>query len=109
MIPHGVDIFIALEPVDLRWGFDRLAGTVWERFGRDARGGALFVFLGRRRTAVKLFFCDESGMCVFYKRLDRGQFRLPTVYDERTRTVCIDERMLEDLLRGVDLELPTRH
>jgi hypothetical protein len=26
MIPGGVEIFVALAPIDLRWGFDRLAG-----------------------------------------------------------------------------------
>jgi len=24
MIPRGVEIFVALDPIDLRWGFDRL-------------------------------------------------------------------------------------
>jgi transposase len=28
MIPHGVEIFVGLEPIDLRWGFDTLAGIV---------------------------------------------------------------------------------
>ena len=32
MIPRGVEIFVGLEPIDLRWGFDRLAGAVaWGR------------------------------------------------------------------------------
>ena len=31
MIPHGVEVFVGLEPIDLRWGFDRLAGLVTER------------------------------------------------------------------------------
>jgi transposase len=48
MIPHGVEIFLGVEPIDLRWGFDRLAGIVGERLGRPARSGALFVFRGRR-------------------------------------------------------------
>jgi hypothetical protein len=26
MIPAGVEIFVALSPIDLRYGFDRLAG-----------------------------------------------------------------------------------
>ena len=26
MIPSGVQVFVALEPIDLRWSFDRLAG-----------------------------------------------------------------------------------
>ena len=38
MIPRGVEIFVGLEPIDLRWGFDRLAGVVAERIGREARG-----------------------------------------------------------------------
>ena len=49
MIPHGVEIFMGLDPIDLRWGFDRLAGIVRERLTRDARCGALFVFFGKRR------------------------------------------------------------
>jgi transposase len=45
MIPQGVEIFAALERIDLRWGFDRLAGLVSEQLGRPARSGALFVFV----------------------------------------------------------------
>ena len=77
MIPHGVEVFVGLDPIDLRWSFDRLTGIVTERIGRDARCGALFVFFGRRRDAIKVFFFDGSGMCVFYKRLDVRIFRLP--------------------------------
>jgi len=29
MIPRGVEMFIGLEPIDLRWGFDRLAGVAF--------------------------------------------------------------------------------
>lgn len=69
MIPHGVEIFVGLEPIDLRWSFDRLAGIVSERIGREARSGALFVFFGKRHDALKVLFFDGTGMCVFYKRL----------------------------------------
>jgi transposase len=108
MIPHGVEIFVGLEPVDLRWGFDRLAGVVAERIGREARGGALFVFFGKRRTAIKVLFCDGTGMCLFYKRLDKGVFRLPTPLDESRKNVTIEERVLDDLLDGIDVEATPR-
>jgi hypothetical protein len=49
MIPRGVEVFVGLEPIDLRWSFDRLSGIANERVGRDARSGALFVFFGKRR------------------------------------------------------------
>ena len=108
MIPHGVEVFVGLEPIDLRWGFDRLAGVVGERVGRDARGGALFVFFGRRRDAMKVVFHDGTGMCIFYKRLDRGVFRLPEPLEEGATTVTIDERVLDDLLEGIDIEARPR-
>ena len=105
MIPHGVEVFIGLEPIDLRWGFDRLAGVVADRLTREARSGALFVFFGKRRDALKVLFFDGTGLCLFYKRLDRGTFRLP-VAPEGTTTLAIEERVLDDLLDGVDLDPP---
>jgi hypothetical protein len=42
---------------------------------------------------------------MFYKRLDRGTFRLPLA-PECTTTLAIEERVLDDLLDGVDLDPP---
>ena len=105
MIPHGVEVFVGLDPIDLRWGFQRLAGLVTEKIGRDVRGGALFVFFGKRREAVKVLFFDGTGMCLFYKRLDKGTFRIPTTPVEGAVTMTIEEGALEDLLDGIDLEI----
>jgi transposase len=69
MIPSGVQIFVALEPIDMRFSFDRLSGLAKDQVGYDARGGALFVFFGKRRDALKVLFFDGSGMCVFYNQL----------------------------------------
>ena len=103
MIPHGVEVFVGLEPIDLRWGFERLSGLVADKLGRSARSGALFVFFGKRRAALKVLFWDGSGLCLFYKRLDRGTFRIPTGPDGAT-SLLIEERVLDDLLDGIDLE-----
>lgn len=69
MIPSGVEIFLGLSPIDLRWGFDRIAGLVEEQIGRAARSGALFVFFGKRRSAMKILFFDGGGLCLFYNQL----------------------------------------
>lgn len=103
MIPSGVDVFIGLDPIDLRWSFDRLSGIVAERIGREPRGGAMFVFFGRRRDAIKVLFFDGTGMCVFYKRLDRGTFRVPEATSRGATSVEIDERTLDALLDGIDV------
>ena len=104
MIPAGVEIYLALEPIDMRLSFDRLAGLAKERVGYEARSGALFVFFGRRKDALKVLFFDGSGMCIFYKRLDRGTFRIPDATRADARHVEVDDAALEALLDGIDVE-----
>lgn len=108
MIPQGVQVFVALDPVDLRCSFERLSGIAKEQVGYDARGGALFVFHGRRRDALKVLFFDGSGMCIFYKRLDRGVFQLPEATADGVRHVEVDDATLEALLDGVHVEARPR-
>jgi transposase len=104
MIPAGVEIYLALEPVDMRLSFDRLSGLAKERIGYEARSGALFVFFGRRRDSLKVLFFDGSGMCIFYKRLDRGSFKIPEAPRADARHVEVDDATLEALLDGIDIE-----
>jgi transposase len=106
VIPAGVEVFVGLDPIDLRWGFDRLAGLVSEHLGRSARSGALFVFRGKRGEAMKVLFFDGTGLCVFYKRLDRGTFRWPEALRAGESSVQIEERELEALLDGIEVNLP---
>ena len=108
MIPHGVEVFVGVEAIDLRWGFDRLSGLVDERLGRPARSGALFVFRGRRADAIKVLFFDGTGLCLFYKRLDLGTFRWPEALAPGVTSIVIDEGALEALMDGIDIASPAR-
>lgn len=103
MIPRGVEVFVGLEPIDLRWSFDRLCGVVIERIGREPRSRALFVFFGKRHSAVKVLFFDGTGLCLFYKRLDRGTFAVPESRGD-LRSLQLTETELEDLLSGLALD-----
>lgn len=104
MIPAGVEIYLALEPIDMRLSFDRLSGLAKEQIGYEARSGALFVFFGRRRDALKVLFFDGSGMVIFYKRLDRGRFQIPDAPRADVRHVEVDDATLEALLDGIDVD-----
>lgn len=104
MIPAGVEIFVAVAPIDLRWGFDRLAGVANEQLGRSARSGALLVFFGKRKSAMKILFFDGSGMCLFYKRLDSRTFRVPQALRPDSTSIELSERELDDLLDGIDVD-----
>lgn len=108
MIPAGVQIFVALETIDLRYGFARLSGLVREQIGYEPASGALFVFYGRRRDALKILFSDGTGTCLFYKRLHRGTFRLPESTTPDARHVEVDDATLEALLDGIEVEASPR-
>ena len=109
MIPAGVEVYVSLDPVNLRLSFDRLAGLVEERMGRSARSAAVFVFFNRRRTMLKALFFDGSGMCIFYKRLDRGRFNLPDPVDDGDEQVVeLNERELDELLDGLVVQADMR-
>ena len=109
MIPAGVQVFVATAPIDLRFSFDRLAGLCQDQLGYEARSGALFVFFGKRRDALKVLFFDGSGMCVFYKRLDKGRFRIPELAAPGDAYVEVDDATFDALLDGVEVERSTPH
>ena len=103
MIPHGVEIFVGLDPIDLRWSFDRLAGVVTERVGRErAQRRALRVLRQETRR-------DQSALLRWHRDVlvlqAAGPQHVPSARAERRATsVAIDERALDDLLDGIDIE-----
>jgi transposase len=73
MISDAVRIFVCTEPVDMRFGFDRLAQVARERIGEDpVAGSALFVFAGKKATRLKLLWFERNGLCLLYKRLSHN-------------------------------------
>jgi transposase len=101
VIPAGVAIFVATTPVDLRAGFDRLAGIVFDGLKVDPRCGSLFLFTNKKRTHVKALFFDRTGYCILFKRLDRGTFPLPTVVAPGSSHTEISSAELALLLEGL--------
>jgi len=94
-------IFLATDAVDMRGGFDRLAGRVLQA-GLDLYAGHLFVFVSKRRTHLKVLTWDGTGMVVLYKRLAKGRFVLPDVSTD-ARTSTLDPTALASLLEGLQV------
>src|SRR5471030_1397171 len=55
-------IYIAVEAVDMRKGFDGLYGPVRDRLGEDPLSGHLFLFANRARSRLKVLVWDGSGL-----------------------------------------------
>jgi len=101
-LPSSVQVFICLQPTDLRKSFDSLAALTTSAVGQNPLSGHLFVFLNRYRDRVKILFWDRSGYCLYYKRLEAGTFKIPQQYDTgASAAMSLPELTL--MLEGIDL------
>ena len=87
-------IFVYRAPCDMRRSFDRLAAMVEHELGHDPMRGDFYFFADRRRTMVKLLYWDGDGFAIWFKRLERGRFRLSSAVE-------LDRAELSLLLEGV--------
>ena len=98
MIPGEVSISLCTEPIDIRYGFDRLCQLMREYTHREPDRGGLFVFSNKAATRFKVMWFEQNGVCVPYKRLYRAHFELPI--DREKLSVVIDRAVLAVLLQG---------
>ena len=94
-------IYISLDGVDMRKGFDGLYGLVRDHLGEDPQSGHLFLFTNRARTRLKALVWDGSGLWVCAKRLERGRFGWPAANGARSVTLRPEE--LAMLINGMEL------
>jgi len=98
--PEGaVKVLVATKPVDFRKGAEGLAALVKEQMRADPFSGAVYVFRAKRADRIKLIFWDGTGLCLYAKRLEEGQFRWPKVQDGVMR---LTSAQLGALLEGLD-------
>jgi len=74
----SLKILLALEPCDMRTGFNGLYAWVSQKLGEDPRSGTLFAFTNKRRTRLKVLYWDGTGLWILNKRLERGTFSWPS-------------------------------
>jgi len=96
-------IYVAVEAVDMRKGFDGLYGLVRDQLGQDPLSGHLFLFTNRTRTRLKALVWDGSGLWVCAKRLEKGRFRWPAA-SEQQRSVTMRAEEWAMLVNGLDLK-----
>jgi len=98
-----VQVWVATTPVDMRKSFDSLAEVVRSFLKADPLSGNLFVFRNRGGCLIKVLWWDRDGLAIYYKRLERGEFRWP-----RSNEVALEitpEQLLR-LLSGLEVKSP---
>ena len=101
MIPvtGGTRLFLYRGRADMRKGFDGLSGMVESHFTESLFSGALFIFVNVRRDRVKILYWDSGGLALWYKRLERGKFRMPA--GREGEAVELTSAELSMLLEGI--------
>jgi transposase len=99
----SLKVFVALEPCDMRKGFNGLHALVTEKLGEDPRAGALFVFTNRRRSRLKILCWDGTGLWVCTKRLEQGTFSWPRSAEPHTTKLRLTPEALALLTDGVEM------
>lgn len=99
-LPPSVKAYVATDVTDMRRSIDGLSILVQEVLKKDPFSGHLFVFCNKRGDKVKILYWDRNGFCLWYKRLERGIFRLPKV---QAKVFMILSSELNLLLEGIDL------
>jgi len=95
-------IYLAVEAVDRRKGFEGLYGAVRDQVGHDPLSGHLFLFTNKTRTRLKALVWDGSGLWVCAKRLEQGRFRWPEAAGRHSVTMRSEE--LAMLVNGLDVK-----
>jgi transposase len=102
----AVRVFVCTQPTDMRKGFDGLSGLAEHVLRQDPLSGHLFVFRNRARNRLKVLYWDQDGLAIWYKRLERGTFQLPSDLlpaDARAVGAEISAGELSLLLGGIEL------
>ena len=97
-LPSAVRICLCTQVTDMRRSFDTLAERVRRVIGQDPASGHLFLFRSRRGDRLKVLYWDRDGYALWYKRLERGTFCMPTpAADGR-----LEARELAMMLEGLE-------
>ena len=95
-------IYLAVEAVDMRKGFEGLYGAVRDQLGQDPLSGHVFLFTNKARTRLKALVWDGSGLWVCAKRLEKGRFGWPEAEGQHSVTMRSEE--LATLVNGLDVK-----
>ncbi len=74
-----------------------------EKLHEDPKNGAVFAFINKDRTRLKLLYWDGTGVWVLAKRLEQGRFSWPAPSEKKTKLALAPEA-LALLVGGIELK-----
>ncbi|WP_020065056.1 IS66 family insertion sequence element accessory protein TnpB [Paraburkholderia caledonica] len=94
------EIWLAVDPLDMRAGFDTALARVVKVFGA-AHPHHAYLFANRRATRMKLLVHDGIGIWLAARRLNQGQFVWPHAGSEPKKQHALTHEQLAGLVLGL--------
>jgi transposase len=99
VIPQPNQVWLVVEPLDMRAGTDSLSLRIQNTLGRSPCDGTAYAFRNRRQNRMKLLIWDGTGVWLCQRRLHKGHFIWPTA----EAVVCmLTAAQWQWLISGVD-------
>jgi transposase len=73
-LPANARLFLCHQPISMHKSFEGLGALVERLFPGELLSGALFIFLSKSKSSMKILCWDGDGFVIFYKRLEKGSF-----------------------------------
>ena len=86
----------------MRKGFDSLYGIVQDQMHLKVLSGDVFIFLNRRHTHIKLLVWEGDGLALYYKRLEKGTYKIPTADEGDKALISVEQLQL--ILEGFNFK-----
>jgi transposase len=93
-------LWLAVEPMDMRAGAERLLARVVQVFG-GAQAHHGYLFANARATRIKLLVHDGFGVWCAARRLNSGRFAWPRQGDAGTAPVTLTKDQFDALVLGL--------
>jgi len=94
-------VHLATQPVDMRKSINGLSVLVADQLALNPLNGQMFVFYNRYRDKIKILYWDRNGFCLWYKRLEKHRFHIPT--DISGDCIELSSDQLSWLLAGLNI------
>lgn len=92
-----ITVWLYQDKVDMRKQIDGLSIIVSSNMNKDPCSGEIFLFCSKRSDKLKILYWDKNGFALFYKRLEKGSFKIPKNKE------ILDYEQLCWLLSGLDI------
>ena len=95
------EVYLHRDAVDFRKSINGLVLIVEQQMALSPFADALFVFCNKSRDKLKLVYWDQTGFCLWYKRLEKDRFKWPRQHQDPV--LSLTEQQWQWLLSGYDI------